>query len=872
MVHTDADGIVVGTLLNTNSITAARCEEGHNLCMFASDHCIKEGATQIRESGDLTDLAWDTHILSTHTSGRIILHDWKRVIAGNRATVTHPTVLCTLQEEGPVSRCLFLPHTQAPKHSNEEETWTPCFLTASENNAVVTLWSAFTSNGPPPTKLQVFGLENPSTSYCLSVCAAPAGSSSLTPPSTMVVMADRMDGKIFAWHLKASWEATTERTQLVLEGCDYVVPFHCKYPTYSWQVRSEAGIVGEELDASNIVFDVIVHAYQSAAVQRLTLTSMMLLPPALTWTEPTPGVRVDRLWQNVHSAHVSEIASEDAFQFDEEYDVDDDDADDGYDEAPDASALPPPDGFASPSGSTLPTASLVTSSSPFANWLGNLAAAKTVDALPPPEPVVLPVHPVRQQTPPTSNRSGSRRKEETTVVPQILQRKIAPTFVSSSLPPVVLPSLPPVSTPSLPPVVLPSLPPVVMPSLPPVVLPSLPPVVMPSLPPVSTPSLPPVALQSLPPGASYILPPGAPIVNGDGIFEDLRRSFPDRDHQSLPPVTSQSLPPVTSQSLPPVAPNVNGDLILEEIRRVIREEMKTSLIPAVREAVQASVQESLIRPIQSSITELAKTGIHVDHGIISASLAESVDAPLRTAFADNMKTALIPALEGMMGQVFEQVSESLEKQSAADAASKNNNKNDLEAMSSQLTTVTELLTRLTTEFQTLRGVVENREATAAVRHTSPAVSTDSKRAKAEEVRSRIDQYCDAKQYEEGFNVSLKERHWQYTLYCCEKVDLKDVFDGETPKISQLVQLCIMQHLAQVVRLSGDVSQLDLSMKWLQELALSLHPPTNEIRDYLPKVLGELNQNIEARIQQGDQKHRHRDFNRILQFVRGIKLE
>lgn len=805
MIHTDAEALVVGSLLNSNSINAIPCaEEGHNLCVFASDYCVKEGAVQVRDDkgyGNLTDLVWGTterHALSTHESGRIILWDVKKVNARNDGHMT-PTALVTIQEEMPVTRCLFLPHTQSAKKQIDAQTaavatYTPCFLTASEKNTVVTLWSAFTVDGLEPSKLQVFGLQNPASSYLIDVCYGQAPASG-SPPSALVMMGDRTAGKLFAWHLRASWGEAPSSANVsdgrvaVLQGCDYVVPFHCKYPTYSWEVRTEAAadISDEQLsDQDGLIFDVKIHAYQSAAVQRLTLTSMMLLPSEHTWVDPTPGVRIERLWPDAHSTHVSEIGSEDGLEFDEEYDVgDDEDLGDEFEDAPEPSALPIPAGLVS-STQPMPAPAPAVSTNVFSNWLGSLVAKSPSTANEPvaPPPVVADVPPLtepamlssameptnlREATPITTNRSdkpGSGKKG----------RKKSPK-----------------------------------------------------------PGLPPMQILQRPVAADA----------------------PDVPPPVAPPATA-----LPAASAPPANAPLTADIgknIAEEVRRAVREEINATVIPAVKVAVQESLQQSIIRPIQASIAELSNQGIQVDNDKIAASLSQSVDVPLRAAFAGNMKTTLLPALESMVGQVFQQVSDRLDE--ANDSGS--NNK-DLEAISTQLTTMTGLVARLTKEFQALRQTVALKQEIPAPR-TSPEQSV-------EETRNIILDQCSKGHYEAAFKTAISKADANFTLFCCENCNLNDVFGGDTPKVNQVILLCIMQHLSQIIRIAADDSpEIEIALQWLQEIALSLNPPAMEIQDHLRGVLEDLVRNISSKMRPGDHSRRNRDFIRVLQIVRGIQF-
>lgn len=462
------------------------------------DAIIMDGAVQLASRDDdgdanLTDVCWSNretrHVLTSFDNGEIILWDMKQLTSNsnniNSRTVS-PQSLCVVEDDVPMSSCRFLPHENAvSKNTANEIMWTPCFATGSDKNRLITLWSAFGPNATP-TKLQVVGLEHPSSSYLLDVCFGPAPADA-SPPSCFLVLADQTKGELFAWHCRSEWneEGVGKTKKALLVGCDYVVPFQTRFPTFSWcvEVVPTTDISEEDLsEQGSLVFDMKIFGYQPTMVQALTLTSYMCLPPENSWTEPTSGVRVERLTET-QSAHVSEIESvEGDMQYDETYDLEDDEdigsdasADDDF-ETPDSSVLPTPQGFNEPEKAQ----TLV--KNPFANWLGALAGGKTSAPTPPTPPVALPKPPAaaapsaaavepppppvpafmlsptdilkntaqpepiqpagsksREITPTTSNSKGrkksaspSQQKKKEALQPQILKRKDEPVQSKST--------------------------------------------------------------------------------------------------------------------------------------------------------------------------------------------------------------------------------------------------------------------------------------------------------------------------------------------------------------------------------------------------------------------------------------------------------
>jgi WD40 region of Ge1, enhancer of mRNA-decapping protein len=397
IVRTEADAKrKVASLVDTTRISTLPHEtKRHAVCMFYRTNIIMDGVVELAgpSVSSLTDLDWSEkdvrHVLSTHQGGEIRLWDLRKVDPGENVAIMIPHCVCMIQENQPLSRCKFLPH-ECPRDqpSTRDAAFTNCFLTASENNAVVTLWSPFGEEGTP-TKLQVFGLEHPSPSYLLDFCYGPSPPDG-PPPSLFLLMADQSEGKLYAWHLQSEWQ---EQTVVSLVGCDYVVPFVTSYPMYSWstQVHPAADISEDELNEhGGLVFDMKLFSYQSSVVQCLILTSFMCLPPASQFQESTFGVTVEYLPQEVAASQ--DLALSEDFDG-EDYDVgDDDDHDEAesgneadYSEPPAASSLPVPEGLDSPAPE------FGGGANSFANWLGALAGKTPAAPIPPPPVVKAPV-------------------------------------------------------------------------------------------------------------------------------------------------------------------------------------------------------------------------------------------------------------------------------------------------------------------------------------------------------------------------------------------------------------------------------------------------------------------------------------------------
>ena len=387
LLHMGAHQTTVATLVETTRITTVPHEtESHAICQLHNHNVIMDGAVCIGANSNMTDLSWsgkDTkHVLTTHDDGTIRLWDVKK-LADETEGLLPATCIVTLEQDEPVTRCMFLPHDNIGNAKSGGEGITSAFLTASRGNSLITLWSAFYAT-QHPTKLQTFGMEHASPAYNLNLCfgqAPPDGS----PPAFFILLSDRSDGKVYAIHLETTWSTTPPKRALAV-GLNYVIPFSIKYPIYSWSIACVPAehVSEEEPIQGGLTFDMRFHAYQSKMVQQYTIPHYMCLPPCTTWNTTTPGVRAESL-------AAAPISSVEMTTYDEDYELDIEESEDDDEEeedeendddvqAPEASSLPVPDG--------LDAANV--SSNPFANWLGAIAAKTTGapgNVPPPPTPV-----------------------------------------------------------------------------------------------------------------------------------------------------------------------------------------------------------------------------------------------------------------------------------------------------------------------------------------------------------------------------------------------------------------------------------------------------------------------------------------------------
>ncbi|KAL7580941.1 hypothetical protein ACA910_005758 [Epithemia clementina (nom. ined.)] len=855
LLHTNVQGSVVASLVDTNALRRQPPNEKchHPTSSFDEEFLNTKSILTVQSSAPggqpcsvMTDLAWSPrdcrYLLTCHKGGEIILWDLQNIttrLDGTRG----PAQVRILQEtkDEILTRCFFLPHDdQILFGKSNGGRLTPCFATATNKNSTVTLWSPFLdSSSPAPSKLQVLSLERPSPSYLLDVVSgipAPDGS----PMSSFIVMADRHSGNILAFHLQAQWdppgtggnnEIVSAAKRSLLVGANYVVPFKTRYPIFSFNVQCEhtTDIAEEELvDQGGLIFDTRLYSYQSKLVQCLTLTSYMCLPPDAPWSNATPGVRVERLFPKndmispITPAQIDRDQAEgdegvevdNNIQYDEDYDYDgeNDDEDDDDEEEDNGQTDSAP-------------AEAVSGNNPFANWLGAIAAKaadNTVVAPPmPPPPPHIPQTPVPKLSPTSS-------------VPAVASATAGPKTYA-------------------------------------------------------------VPVVTAPPASDLPAPDGEPlaflspsdfVANGP-ISEKKPEPSPEKKQTSSSntndssnkktgkpgkksnkknaPANDSNVTILKRDAAPrsPPRPAVhNMPDIAHEIRQAVKEEMKNSVIPVLKSTIKEALSASIIRPLQTSIDQLLKQGVTVDHDTLSASLAGSLDPPLRAAFADSMRNVFIPTLESVTGQILEKLSENL----ASSAAETNGNANkDISAMSSQLSTMTELVAELTREVQALRDI-QNRQVPAApqpVQRPQPAVNN------IEATKAEIRRLLAEKNFEAAFTKAVSASTAELAVFCCAHADVTEVLAMQKAQLSQPIILCLMQQLGTVVQ-SGRNTNLQVELEWLQDLALSLDPKDHQIQQHVPRVLQQLVLSINNRMSSGDPNLR-RPLQRLLSIIRGIPL-
>ena len=391
------------------------------------------------ESGSVSvnDLCWSSHgarhAMAAHADGKVRLWDLRgrsyvdmstgeevspdsagMGAGGVSADGLSVSAKCVSQADagGSVVRCSFLARfddaiagDEAGKAGGGGYLTAP-FVTGSDRNSVVTIWSGFPADGSAPAKVRTFELKTP---HPLSLAIADAGGGSLgVPQSTFVLLADNAKGNLHALHLRSRVSAGPDgKNSNVVSGFDYLSSFRTTHPVYSWTVVTSPAVAEEGGGGASREGDVDVGLFcvQSRAVQMLTLTPGMRAPPAKAWAEGTAlpeGVTAvvtpSPLEEDLLVAAVTDDEFEEFEDYDEEQEEEEEEEGNGGGQpalgggsrGPPASSLPPP--RLSPDLKPKAVSALAskmassTEANPFANWLGAIAAGTTSTAASSPPP------------------------------------------------------------------------------------------------------------------------------------------------------------------------------------------------------------------------------------------------------------------------------------------------------------------------------------------------------------------------------------------------------------------------------------------------------------------------------------------------------
>jgi len=868
-----------------------------------------------------------------------------------------PRKLASLHETGVEhSRCLFLPHEQSldqfqqttttttttttSKDGSTTSVLTTCFATASGTNSTVTIWSAFALQtkgyGPPmpvlPTKLQEISLAaTKPSSFVMDVSYGPADLSPTNgaPPSCFLVLGSRDTGALYALHVQAEWSSSDSgggsshplpKSPLCV-GVDYLVPFSLKHPVYSWSVvcgPTEDGAGGENDDdkeaagassstASGPGFDMKAFAYQSKAVQCLTMTSTMALPPSAQVSSSDGFFRVQSLRGPYVASTVAAPDLADSSLAEPEYDEEDYDIDDvDVDEDDDGDG-----GHASPVPPSIPTVPTATTSglfpgapNPFANWLGAIAggsapsADNTVDDkdLPtPPAPSDLPMPPgiVAPASGSATNGNSDSAGEEFLNPLELLAKSMSGESIADNKA-VTKPNKSSSHSHSN----------------------SNNSKIISSTrksnksrsksprrnnnksPRGSRSSRSPKRAQSNKKGNGQKSSSGN---NSKSPFPDGKVTILKRDPDSAvsPSVPLPTMPATASSSPPPLPadPSVLSDpalmaaagipipgvstvsidpqLVRQQVQTAVDDAVSNLVVPTINKAVKESFS-SMAKPLHNSMESLSSKGVSVDIDDLKDAL--DIETPLNAAIADSLRTVLVPALESITGRVLEEVKASMPKLPPPPPPTPDNSK-ALSALAQQMVVMTSKMDALMTEVQGLRKTVLDQAAAAAAQAQASATSSPASVAAGPsdpnsallQTRNEIDALLSKGKFEEAFTKAVATTTPQMAVYCSARSSLETVLRGPTPALSQPILICLMQQLSAALAGTQSAQELKIELAWLQEIALTMNPSDPSIAQHVPKVVGQLVSNVNARMASEGNSPFRRPLQMLLQSLRGMQL-
>lgn len=837
----------VATLVETTKIqTSIHPQESHPVCRWQSPSVLMEGAVHLNiPGGSLEDLAWsgrDTrHALTVHSNGQIILWDLTQSEGGMDAastlSIAVPKKLAVLSESSdtPHSRCLFMPHENAVRLEGQQDTLTSCFITASHQNSVLTLWSSFTTTpGVLPVKLQVIKLANPSPSYALDVCFGPAPQEA-SPPSCFLLWADRHQGRLLAIHVASQWSA---QNKALCVGGDYVVPFVLHYPIYSWCVMcSPAQDIADDDMAENqgLIFDMKLFSYQSRAVQCLTLTSYMCLPPEHGYQDNITSVSYKALTQEGIYSELGSIEPE----YDEEYDVDDesgeddDMAEDEHPEAPAAYTLP------------VPSASAAVAN-PFANWLGAIAGGAPV-VPPPPAPTNLP--------PPGLIVAAESTSSSSTPHPllnplDLLQSTVQPKeaavsyYNSNGKGRAATPNKQGKGKPK------------------------------------NARSKSPKSKNKAKKDTASPFPEGAKI----SILKRDDNPVPQTRTNPAPPapITDPSIidPILISSVVPPSMPmpmsmQLSDGALEETLRRVVTEElakqpaindvMEQALVSKLLPSMNKVVQESLAsfgRPLQSSMDKLGKQGVRVDPKDLQAAM--DLETPIKAALAETVRNVFIPALESITAQILQKATPPpLPPPPPAPVPDKQ--------LVAAIENLNQTISSMNSKMEAMANEIKSLKSQSVPQPPMPPPPTPvAPINQLEAARNEINALLQQNQYQAAFTKAVSTSNTDMAVYVCSRANINAVLGGSAPQLSQPILLCLMQQLGAALSTTESPEFLSIELEWLQEIALVLNPADPNIHRHVPQVLQQLVACLNQKIAQGNLQLR-RPLQMLLQVIRGMQM-
>lgn len=884
------------TKLLTTPSSHAQEEPSHAVCRIKQGsnmegmlHLVVTDARS--EDCGINDLSWSgqdvRHVLTSHNDGCVRLWDLRSTVgidagstqmetasAGNKVLSAQCLMTLQVSKNAPVQNCFFLSAFQDASAMFRSGGYTAMepgsymtspFVTYNSLGEVA-LWSPFTASGSPPKIVRIFQLPRDNRPDAMipsnvSICTLPFVPPSVSvpeggeekPPSTFVLLSD-YHGKIYALHLASQWRNISmslsvggaEQRMAAVTGFDYVVYFQSLQPIYS---QSVVVSLDESSDAKQWNLD--MYCVQSKAVQKLTLSPAMCAAPIPL--EPgvlSAGVAVEEIDRRSSSMMTEEEGEkkndagdggyddynmDDKIEFHdyedfEEPSMEEEEDEEGDFEKEDANV----DHIPSPNMPGL-FDNNEQATGAFANWLGNLAGGVKTDVNMPPKTTInntkseidlssLPL-PDEPQIDARSSSAPPRRKTPDLLSPmQILGMPVkkeeeldAPKRNRSENTTTEIKEKKVIKA------------------------------------------------QSKKSSKPHVTPSDGKKITILKREEKMTTKEETEGNVESNKDASVMNSNVTKEDIEQIVKKAvsahfhkQETIITAEIQKAVRYEVQSGLIPILNKTVAQTLEQTVAKSMKSDVTKTVKDGMKTNSSELASSVSSQIQDPLVKSFHQTMREVMVPAYEKGTRQMFEQIASSIEtglelkrKENDDTAKLMDGMVKRMDAMGKTI----EVLIKAVAQLQT--GSIPTPTPGTAAR--SPPMD------KSEASRRTIIDLLRTKQYEKAFTQALSASDSAMALFVCKNSDLSTVLEGERPKLSQPIMLCLMQQLGADLSTDEDLS---VKLAWLQSMALILDPQNESVAKHIKGVVQQLVTNLQTKMAQCDPALR-RHLQMLLQVIRGI---
>jgi len=299
-------------------------------------------------------------------------------------------------------------------------------------------------------------------------------------------------------------------------------------------------------------------------------------------------------------------------------------------------------------------------------------------------------------------------------------------------------------------------------------------------------------------------------------------------------------------------------LITAEIQKAVRYEVQSGVVPALNKTVAQTLEQTVSKSLKSNVTKAMKANTSE----VVESISSKFQEPIVDSFHQTMREVMLPAYESGTRQMFEQISTSIEaslelKKTHSDETAKimDGMVNRMDAMGKTI----EVLIKAVAQLQA--GGSQGNAATSQNGGPPQSAQED----EVERLRAKIVELIKVNDYEKAFTAALTVSNSAMALFACKHSDLSAVLEGDTPALTQPIMLCLMQQLGADLSTDEDLS---VKLSWLQSIAVTLDPYSENIKRHIKGVVHQLVTNLQSKMKESDPGLR-RHLQMLLQVIRGI---